>query len=223
MNVIVIAPHPDDETLGCGGTILKHKEAGDSVYCVFVTSMWEEYGFSEDQIKIQEQQINNVSRVYNFDDIFQLKYPTTRLDIIPMAEIIFEISGVFKQVMPEVVYLPNRSDVHSDHRVVFYAAFACTKAFRCPSIKKILMYETISETNLMPAFADNMFIPNYYINITKYFERKVTILETCYDKEIGLPPFPRSIQNVETLAKFRAMGGGGMQYAEAFCLIKRIV
>jgi LmbE family N-acetylglucosaminyl deacetylase len=223
MNVLVIAPHPDDETLGCGGTILRHKDSGDNISCVFVTCVSTEGGFSADQVHAQKQQIDGISREYDFDSVFQMKYPTTYMDTIPMAKIVFDINKIFKQISPEIVYIPNKSDVHSDHRVVFQAAFACTKAFRCQSIKKILMYETISETDYAPAIADSMFIPNYYINITKYFERKVSILKTYYSGEIKLSPFPRSISNVEALARFRAGGGGAnTQYAEAFQLLKWI-
>jgi LmbE family N-acetylglucosaminyl deacetylase len=223
MNVLVIASHPDDETLGCGGTILRHKDEGDNVSCIFVTCVTVEHGFSLDQIRVQKEQIDGVSHEYKFDKVFQMQYPTTYVDTIPMATFVSDMSRIFSQVMPEVVYLPNRSDVHSDHRVTFDAAFACTKSFRCKSIKKVLMYETISETDYVPAIASAVFVPNYYVDITKYFEQKINILKKCYEAEMGMPPFPRSVQNVENLARFRAMGGGGHQYAEAFCLIRCIV
>ncbi|MDR1982629.1 MAG: PIG-L family deacetylase [Holosporaceae bacterium] len=218
MNVIIIAPHLDDETLGCDDTILRHKN--DNVNCVFVTNVSEKYGFSSAQVEAQQKQIDSVSCAYNFDHVFQLKYPTTYMDTIPVTEIVSGMSEIFRQIRPEVVYLPNRSDVHSDHRVIFDAAFACTKVFRFPSVKKILMYETVSETEFTPAIANMAFVPNYYVDITEYFEQKISIVK-MYDAELGKFPFPRSIKNIEALAIFRGVGGG-CQYAEAFQLLKWI-
>jgi LmbE family N-acetylglucosaminyl deacetylase len=227
MNVLVIAPHPDDETLGCGGTILRHKKEGDKVSCVFVTCVSTEYGFSADLVHAQKLQIDGVSHEYDFDNVFQMKYPTTYMDTIPMVKIVSDMSEIFKQMSPETVYIPNKSDVHSDHRIVFNAAFACTKTFRSKNIKKVLMYETLSETEYSPAIAASVFVPNYYVDITRYFGKKIDIMKVYYSSELAEFPFPRSVENMENLAKFRAAtaggGGGEMRRCEAFQLIKQIV
>jgi len=97
---------------------------------------------------------------------------------------------------------------------------ACTKSFRYPFIKTVLMYECISETEFAPALPERMFMPNYYVDISEFFEQKIAIMK-IFASEIGEHPFPRSIRNIEALATFRG-ASVGVKYAEAFQLIKMI-
>jgi LmbE family N-acetylglucosaminyl deacetylase len=219
-NIIIIAPHPDDETLGCGGTILKHKAKGDNVACIFVTNIFENQGFSSEKVQERQNEIEKVSKAYNFDKVFKLNYSTTSLDSNSLLKLIPDISKIFNEFMPTVVYLPNYSDVHSDHKIVFDAAYSCTKSFRYPFIKKILMYETISETEFAPSLARNIFNPNYYVNISNYLNKKIEIMK-IYSSELGSHPFPRSEKNIKALAIYRG-ASSGYDKAEAFQLLKYI-
>ena len=81
--IIVISPHPDDETLGCGGTILKHNEDGDSVYWLIMTNILIEEGYDELAVKTRQKEIENVASNYQFKNIYRLDFPTTKLDVIP--------------------------------------------------------------------------------------------------------------------------------------------
>lgn len=216
-NIIVIAPHPDDETLGCGGTILKHKANGDNVACVFITNIFETQGFSTDKIQDRQTEIDTVSKMYNFDKVFKLDYPTATLDSTSLLKLIPDIAKIFNEFKPDTVYLPNYSDIHSDHRIVFDAAIACTKSFRYPFIKKVLMYETVSETEFS---AIDHFKPNYFINISDYFNKKLEIMKV-YKSETQEHPMPRSLKNLEALAVFRG-ASINKNYAESFQLIKFI-
>ena len=222
--VLVVAVHPDDETLGCGGTLLKHKENGDEIYWLIITTIKNGYknldlGFSKEVIIKREKEIKIVAKMYNFDEVFRLEFPTMRLDEISMSELIQSISDVFKKVKPNIVYLPFKNDVHSDHRKVFDATYSCTKIFRYPFIKKILMMETLSETD----FADiiNNFIPNVFVDISEFFNKKLEIMK-IYESEIGVHPFPRSEETIESLAKVRG-AQAGCKYAESFMLLKEIL
>ena len=140
MKILVISPHPDDETLGCGGTILKHKDMGDKIYWLIITNIVVKNGWDKDIVEKRQKEIETVAKMYDFEKTFKLDYPTAKLDTIPMQEIIESISKVIFEIKPEVIYLPNRSDVHTDHQITFKAAYSCTKNFRYPFIKKILMY-----------------------------------------------------------------------------------
>ena len=122
--------------------------------------------------------------------------------------------------MPNTVYVMNRSDAHSDHRVTFDAVMACTKSFRYPFIKKVLMYECLSETEFAPALHEKIFIPNYFVNISDFLEEKINAMNV-YKSELGDHPFPRSILNIKALATYRG-ASVGVLYAEAFQLLKFI-
>ncbi len=219
-NVIVISAHPDDETLGAGGTILKHVANGDKVFWLIVTNVFENQGFSEKRVESRQFEIREVEKLFGIFKTFLLNYPTMTLSSSSLIKMVPQISSIFSEVQPEIIYTLNRSDAHSDHRVIFDAVMACTKSFRYPYIKQILMYECISETEFAPALAEKAFLPNYYVDITAYLDKKNEIMK-IFESEIAEHPFPRSIENIKALAHFRG-ASVGVQYAEAFQLLKYI-
>jgi LmbE family N-acetylglucosaminyl deacetylase len=218
--VIIISAHPDDETLGAGGTILKHKENSDEVYWLIVTNVFESEGFSKERVLSRKQEIEEVSRLYSFNKVYNLEYPTMKLNDTFLFELVNKISHIFQELEPEIIYVMNRSDAHSDHRIVFDAVMSCTKSFRYPYVKKVLMYECLSETEFAPILPEKVFQPNYYVDISNFLNKKIEIME-IFDSELGDHPFPRSIKNIEALATFRG-ATAGVLYAEAFQMIKYI-
>ena len=220
MNIAVISTHTDDETLGCGGTLLKSKSNGDNLYWIIATRIYDNHGYSKDKIKERDKEIESVSKKYGFSGVFELGVPTTKLDSIPLGELVKKMSLIFDEVKPQFIILPFRGDVHSDHRVMFDAGFSCTKSFRYKSIKRVLMMETLSETEFAPALEQCAFIPNYYVDINKFLDKKIEIMKT-YKSEIRRHPFPRSEKNIRALASFRG-ASVGCKAAEAFVLLKEI-
>ena len=218
--VLVVSAHPDDETLGVGGTLLKHKANGDEIYWLIVTGIFEDQGFTKEKISSREVEIKKVAEKFNFNDVIQLNYPTMTLSSSTILTMIPKISDVFNKYKPEIIYTLNRSDAHSDHRVIFDAVMSCTKSFRYPYIKKVLMYECISETEFAPALFEKVFIPNYFVDISNFMNEKINIMK-IFESEIGDHPFPRSLDNIKALAHFRG-ASVGVKYAEAFQLIKSI-
>ncbi len=217
---LVVAVHPDDETLGCGGTLLRHKAEGDEIYWLIITSVRGDKRFSDEFIKRRAKEIRQVRKLYNFDDVYQLDLPTMRLDEISRSELVGKISEVFKQVQPQIIYLPFKGDVHSDHRITFEAAYSCTKSFRYPSVKKIYMMETLSETEFAVSTKEDSFVPNVFVDISEFFEHKLEIMR-IYSSELGQHPFPRSEGNLQALATFRG-ATAGCGYAESFMLLREI-
>jgi len=214
--VVIVTPHPDDETLGCGGTILKHISRGDEVYWLIVTSMGDRF---PDNIKDKRNlEIIEVAKQYQFSDVYQLNQAASQLDSLPKGELISKISTVFSEVKPNVVYVPYPSDIHSDHKEVFEATMACTKWFRYPHVEKILAYETLSETDFTIDPDANGFRPNVFINISQYLRKKIEIM-SIYESEIESFPFPRSVKAIESLAYVRG-AASGVDAAEAFMLLK---
>ena len=216
--VLVISPHPDDETLGCGGTLIRHKKEGDEIHWLIMTNV----NSSEKKIhSVKEKEIEEVSKAYNFDSTSRTKFLTSELDSAPRKEIIQVISKVFEEIQPNFLYLPFNNDIHSDHSIVFDAAASCTKSFRYPYVKKVMIYETISETEFSIRPDREQFKPNLWIDISDYIDEKIEIM-SLYESEIGKEPFPRSEQNIRSLAKFRGSTVGALS-AEAFILLKEII
>lgn len=215
--VLILAVHPDDETLGCGGTLLKHKANGDEVHWLICTTIDKSNSYYE----TREKEIEEVSKLYNFDSVHNLRLKTMQVDEYTMSELVSKISKVINEVQPNIIYLPFKGDVHSDHRKIFEASYSCTKSFRYPFIKKIYMIETLSETEFAPSTKEDSFIPNVFVDISEYFEKKIEIMKV-FESEIAPHPFPRSERNLRALATLRG-ATSGCEYAESFVLLKEIL
>jgi len=214
--ILVIAPHPDDETLGCGGTLLRHQAAGDEIHWLLVTAMHEADGFTPQRITERRAEIEAVHNFYGFTGRHELGLPAARLDELPLGGIVRALGDALRSVKPDTVYMPFSADTHSDHGVVVKAASSALKWFRTPGVNRVLVYETPSETgfNLDPASA--AFRPNWYVNITEYLPRKIEAMRQ-YKSEMGSFPFPRSAETIEALARTRGSLCGHAA-AEAFML-----
>lgn len=219
-NVVIISAHPDDEVLGAGGTILKHAAQGDIINWVIVTNICTEHGFDAKRVKDRQREIDEVAAQLGVAKTYKLDYPTMSLTNTSLIKLIPQIAEIFSDAKPEIVYTLNRSDAHSDHRIVFDGVAACTKSFRYPFIKRVLMYECISETEAAPALPEKVFIPNYFVDISDFLPKKLEIMK-IYSSELAEHPFPRSLENIKALAHFRG-ASVGVKYAEAFQLLKFI-
>ena len=217
MKTLVVAPHPDDEVLGAGGTLFRRKAQGGSIAWLIVTDVTQDAGWPEAKIAQRRSEIQSVSQMYGFSTVFNLALPTTKLDTLPVSEIVRKIGECIQSYHPEEILIPHAGDVHTDHGVVFNAVVSCTKWFRYPFIERILSYETISETDFGLDFARG-FVPNVFIDISEFLVQKLEALE-IYVSETGEFPFPRSRQAVEALARYRG-STAGFRAAEAFQLLR---
>ena len=217
IKTLVIAPHPDDEVMGGGGLLLRRRFEQVPLAWLIVTGMNSSDGFSSELVKKRSSEIEEVAASIGFKEVYELNFPAARLDEIPMRDLVGSISEVFQSFSPTEILLPHRGDVHSDHRVVFDAVTACTKWFRYPTVRRVLAYETVSETEFGLS-KDQAFFPNYFVDISLYLDEKLRLMQ-IYQSEIGSPPFPRSIEVVKALATFRG-ATAGYNAAEAFELLR---
>lgn len=219
MKSLVISPHPDDEVLGVGGTLFKRKSAkkNNFLYWIIVTKL--NSSTSKKKILSRNNEIKKISKLFGFKKVFQLNFNTTELDSSSKKKLIKNFSDIFNKIKPNELFVPHFSDVHSDHKIVSEVISTCTKNFRYPFIKKILAYETLSETdyNLNRKKA---FFPNYYEDITKYLTKKKKAMK-IYKSEIKKFPFPRSIKTIDALAKLRG-SQIGKNAAESFEILREI-
>ena len=215
-NILVVSPHPDDETLGCGGTLMSHKDRGDKLFWLVATEINESLGFEKEKVESRFQEIELVSKKYGFESKFSLGINTASVDRLSMSDLISRVSDVVKLVKPNIIYFPHFNDVHSDHRILAKAVHSSLKWFRYPYIKKALMYETPSETEFNFLSIDD-FSPNVFVDITDYLDRKIEIMK-LYQGEMKEFPFPRSEETLRALATIRGSQSGFIA-AEAFQLV----
>ncbi len=221
MRILVIAPHPDDETLGCGGSLLKHKSNGDSLSWL-VATRGHEPQWSAELLEQKEREISAVAAAYGFDNTFRLNFPTIKLDQLPVEELIAAIRDAITDSKPDCVYLNHGGDVHSDHRVLFEATMSVLKPFYSSKhgVKRVLSYEVLSSTDAAPVNPARAFLPNVFIDVTDFLEKKLEIMG-LYESELQVSPLPRSLDSLRALARVRG-ATIGVEYGEAFMLVREV-
>lgn len=221
MNVLAVSAHPDDETLGCGGTLLRHRAEGHPIHWLITTkAYWPKW--DRECLRRKEEEIESVAAAYTMKGIHRLDFPATRLDEVPLEELMTGIQGVIERVRPEVVYLVHSGDVHSDHRIVFSACLSVMKPFhmRTWGIRRILCYETLSSTEAAAPFLSPGFVPTVFKDITGILDRKIEVLN-LFKSENQSDFMPRTPSAVRALARFRG-ASIGVGAAEAFSLIREL-
>ncbi len=215
--VLVIAPHPDDEILGCGGTMLRHVKSGDKVFVWLVTHA-EPPVYPENASLAIQQSARECHKWMGAEDTIFLDFPAVMLEQVERYKLNDAILEVIKKIKPDIVYIPHYGDMQKDHQVVVEA---CMVALRPKNIDypiKIYGYETLSETGWNSPNVQNEFLPNVYIDITDYLDGKIKAMK-YYDTQVADYPSARSLEAIEALAKYR---GTLMHYraAESFMLIR---
>ncbi len=219
MHILIIAPHPDDEVLGCGGTIAKYASEGEKVYLCVVTKAYPPE-WSEDEIKERRNEVLRANKMLGIEKTYFLDLPTVTLVTFPQKQLHEAITQVTDVVQPEIVYIPHGGDVNRDHRLVFGAAMVATRPKPALAVRKVLCYEVLSETEWAGPFVESAFIPNVWVDISKTLEAKLKAMAE-YKLELKEFPHPRSLEAISALAKMRG-ATVGVEAAEAFMLIREI-
>jgi LmbE family N-acetylglucosaminyl deacetylase len=218
-NILVIAPHPDDEVLGCGGIIKKYSEKGDHVYVLIVTR-GNPNKYPEDKIINVRNEAREAHQLLGVRETIFLNFFAPDLDMASLSEISTAIADEIKKREITTLFLPHRGDIHNDHRVVFNAGLVAARPVNNYTVKYIYSYETLSETEWAPPFRDDAFIPTHFEDITAQFDAKLEAM-ACYKSQIREFPNPRSREALKALASFRG-ATIGVQRAEAFMTIRTI-
>jgi LmbE family N-acetylglucosaminyl deacetylase len=217
--VLIVAPHPDDEVLGCGGIIKRYAFEGDDVYVLIVTKGTQKK-YSEERIIKGRNQALQAHTLLGVRETFFFDYPAPELDLVSQAAISDSISELITRLKISVLFIPHRGDIHIDHYAVFNAALVAARPVGNYTIKSIYSYETLSETEWAAPFGNDTFIPDHFVNIDQYFQVKLEAM-SCYTGQIRAFPNPRSLESIEALAKFRG-ATVGFKRAEAFMTIRTI-
>ncbi|MFN2453705.1 MAG: PIG-L deacetylase family protein [Pyrinomonadaceae bacterium] len=220
MGYLVIAPHPDDEVLGCGGVIAKHSAEGKTVNVLVVSRGIAEI-FPFEEIENTRRELRLAHEILGVNSVSFLDFPAPKLDVVPAHELADAIGKVVQTLQPTEVYLPHGGDLHGDHKAVYRAGLvACRPINKC-SVKRLLCYETLSETDwAAPASAD-AFVPTIFVDITAQLDSKLKAME-CYKSQLKDFPHARSLKGIEAQARLRG-STVGRAAAEAFMLVREIV
>lgn len=219
MKILIIAPHPDDEILGCGGTMLKRAKAGDDVYVCIVTKGCLPL-FPEEYVERGRSEAVQADKVAGAKETIFLDFPAVMLETVPRYELNGKLTDLIQEIQPDEVYIPHRGDMQMDHQMVVDAAMVAVRPKYSHKVKRVYAYETLSETGWNIPNQQNDFIPTVYEDITETIDDKMKAMET-FKSQIGIFPEARSIGALEALAKYRG-ATIGVKAAEAFSLIREI-
>lgn len=219
MNVLVVCAHPDDETLGCGGSLLSHAARGDCVSWLISTRVHAPR-WTQEQADAKQGEIEAVVRAYGIARYRQLSLPSAKMTLEHLPELIEEVSRVIRDWSPEVVYTVHGGDIHTDHCLTSQAVMAAVKPFMMPGlgVRRVLAFETLSSTDAAPPDPGRAFVPQSYRDITPWIDRKLDIL-SLYASENHCGPLPRTREAALALARYRG-ACAGVEYAEAFMIMR---
>jgi len=218
--VLVIAPHLDDEILGCGGSAARFVEEGKEVHVVFVTKGREPL-YSEKYVTQGRQEAKKAHLMLGVAQTHFLDFPAAELDSVLHRELNLAIANILQKIKPGIVFTPFVGDVHLDHKLTFWSTLVAVRPTHNYKVSSIYAYETLSETNWNAPYLAPAFTPNVFIDITKSLHKKLAAFK-CYKNQVKEPPHERSLKNLKCLAELRG-AQINCEAAEAFVLIRSIL
>lgn len=221
-NILIVAAHPDDEILGCGGSIKKFTKKGDKVHVMFLADGESSRDITKnllnkniEQRKIAAKKANKLvgASIYEF-----LNFPDNQLDTVPLIEITKKIEDAINFLRPSTLITHNEFDLNQDHKITFEACAIACRPQPNNTVKKILCFEVPSSTEWN--LSHNKFNPSYFIDISSEINIKIEALN-CYASELRESPHPRSIEKIKSLHSYRGACISAA-YAESF-IVSRII
>jgi len=217
-NILVIAAHPDDEVLGCGGAIARHASLGDTVHIIFMTNgVSSRDTFFNRDIEKRKKEARQAADILGASSVFSFDFPDNQMDSVPLLDIVKSIENKIKKITPEIIYTHHIGDLNIDHQITHKAVMTACRPQPGFCVQKIYNFEILSSTEWS---TKNLFVPNYFIDISNSLELKIQAMKS-YDSELYEFPHPRSIKSIKLLAQYRG-SSVGLELAESF-MIARIL
>ena len=225
--VLVVSAHPDDEVLGCGGTIARHADEGDHVQVLIVAEGATSRQLQRDRCKADKElsELKNAAQVagsiLGAKGVELLNLPDNRLDSLDRLDLIKQIEERINYYRPQVVYVHHAGDVNVDHRRLHEAVVTACRPTPGQNVQSMLSYEVSSSSEWQPPGSAPTFQPNWFVDISDQWQRKREAL-VAYASEMRPWPHARSLEAIEHLARWRG-AQVGVEAAEAFFLLRQIV
>lgn len=223
--ILVVVAHPDDEVLGCGGTIAKYVKDGNKVYCLFLgkgkssRNLGNKSSLKKEQ-GILEKEARKAAEILGISEIFFKDFPDQRYDTVPFLEIVKAAEGVKNKVKPDIVFTHHQGDLNLDHQITFKAVLTVCRPLKDETVKELYSFEIPSSTEWGIPKKKNYFIPNFFIDISDTFNKKIKAFK-AYKSEMREYPHPRSPKSVEIIAR-RWGTTVGKELVESFEIIRKI-
>ena len=213
--VLVLAAHPDDEVLGCGGILQKYKnEDSSKVYVCIITDGSSTQYLGDKTIAVKkDRECDNANKLLGVDEVIRLNFPDMNLDTVPHFKLNLKIEEVVEKVKPNILFTHSSADINKDHFLINQSTMVIIRPGKS-YLENIYEYEVLSSTEWQ---RNSTFTPNTYVDITSYIKTKIESFKQ-YETEVRNYPHPRSPEGVEILAKYRGLQSGYL-YAEAFKLL----
>jgi LmbE family N-acetylglucosaminyl deacetylase len=217
-NILIVAAHPDDEILGCGGTISKFKK-DNSIEVIFMTNGISSRKVNNNQIKKRKTAYVDLFKFLSLPEPKNFGFPDNKMDTVPLLKIVKKIEKKINEFKPNIIITHYENCLNIDHRVTFEAVMTACRPLKGLCVKKILSFEIPSSTE-WALFKGKNFQPNYFIDISQHLGKKIEMIK-FYKDELRTYPHSRSIKAIKSFASFRGVSSG-VNYAEAFYLNRSI-
>ena len=224
--ILVVAAHPDDEVLGCGGSIAKWTASGNIVHILIMAegatsrSSIRDREVKSEELSLLEKSANSAGKILGVTSVKLLDFPDNRMDSLDRLDIIKAIEEEIKRLKPHTVVTHHCGDVNIDHRITHEAVVTACRPQPGHSVRLLLAFEIMSSTEWQPPGSNFVFQPNWFEDVVKTFDFKIKALD-CYQSEMREWPHSRSLNNIKNLAQYRG-SMVGCEFAEGFMLLRII-
>ena len=217
--ILVVAAHPDDEVIGCGGALLRYIQQGDEIQIVYMTDGESSRRNQQHQQQLRNQAAINTNRYLNARPPICFDFPDNKMDVVPLLTIVQALEQAVKDFQPDIIYTHHFGDLNLDHRITHQAVLTCFRPQNKIQPKLICGFEINSSTE-WSFNRQQAFVPNYFVDISAQLEEKQKLLD-FYRQEMRSSPHTRSIEAITNQARLRG-NHIGLAAAEAFEIIRQV-
>ncbi|OOX96186.1 GlcNAc-PI de-N-acetylase [Campylobacter coli] len=220
--ILIVAAHPDDEVLGCFGTVSKLIKEGNEAYTLILgegktSRVSDRNEIKNEEFKNLENEALKANQSIGIKELFREKFPDNRFDSVPLLDIVKSVERVKNKLKPDIIFTHFYNDLNIDHQITYKAVLTATRPMPNESVKEIYSFEILSSTEWN---FPTLFSPDVFIDISQTLEHKIDAMK-FYNSELCNFPHPRSIEGIELIAKIQGLKVG-LKNAEAFKLVRAI-
>lgn len=218
--VLVVAAHPDDEALGCGGTIARHARNGDKVHVLFLSDGVASRDEGHRDADIRNDAAETAGKVLSVTSVSYGSFPDNQMDSVPLLDVVKFIHKHIEDIQPNIIYTHHHADLNIDHQIAAQATMTACRPQKGHPVKEIYAFEVPSSTEWQNPTKSDAFIPNIFVDISDDIDTKIKALE-AYDMEMRPFPHSRSYEAIRALATLHG-ARNGLDAAEAFMCLRVI-